>query len=134
MNAAQRLIQAAHPRVKGLQVALGHTLAFNIIQEEFVQVLHTGAGHWVAVSTTGCGPDEVGVFDSMSFYLSGALERQIAALLCTKHDVITVRYVDVRLLTQYTITFITLADSDSLRDRMGQLTVTYLHTYSTSNL
>ena len=94
VNAAQRLIQAAHSHVAGLQdVSLGLTLAFDVIQGEFVQVLHTGAGHWVTISTIGCGPAEVDVFDSLCPFLNGALERQIAELLCTEQDVITVRYV-----------------------------------------
>ena len=45
VNAGQRLIQQAHPHVQGLQdVSLGHTLVFNVIKGEFVQVLHTDAG------------------------------------------------------------------------------------------
>ena len=80
--------------MRGLQnVVFSHTLAFDVMQEEFVQVLHNGAGHWVTISTISCQTAEIDIFDSMSLALTGALERQIAALLCTQHDIITVRYV-----------------------------------------
>ena len=95
VNAGQKLIQQAHPHVHGLQdVALGHTLAFDVMKGEFVQVLHSGKGHWVTVSTIGCQTAEIDVFDSMCPALTGTLQRQIAALLCTQQDVITVRYID----------------------------------------
>lgn len=49
INAAQQLVKMAqkHPHVNGLQdAALAYTLGFEVIQEEFVQVLvlvlHTG--------------------------------------------------------------------------------------------
>ncbi len=50
---------------------------------EFVQILHTGRGHWVTVSTIGCQQAEVDIFDSASPALNSCLENQIAALLHT---------------------------------------------------
>ena len=77
----------------GLQdVALGHTLAFCVEPGEFVQMLHVGC-HWLTISTVGCSTGEVDVFDSGQPTLNGLPKNQIAALLCTKKDVITVRYV-----------------------------------------
>ena len=103
INAGQRLIQRTYPHVCGLQdIALGHTLAFDVMHGEFVQVLHTGKGHWVTISTIGCQAAEVDVFDSMCPALTGILQRQIAALLCTQHDVITVRYIATCSLTLHT--------------------------------
>ena len=40
-------------------------LGFHVIKKEFVQVLHTGRGHWVTISTIDCANGEVDVFDSM---------------------------------------------------------------------
>ena len=41
--AAQNLIKSKYPSVRGLHDAtLGQSLAFNVLQEEFVQILHTG--------------------------------------------------------------------------------------------
>ena len=49
---------------------------------EFVQVLHTGCGHWVAMSTIACKLGEVNVYDSMRPALTESLKRQISAILC----------------------------------------------------
>ena len=61
---------------------LVHTLAFEVKQEGFVQVLHNGGGHWVTISTLGCRNAVVEVFDSMCPVLTSALDWQIATLLC----------------------------------------------------
>lgn len=91
INEGQRLIKQEYPHVQGFQdVALGHTMAFSIEPGEFVQVLYA-VGHWVTISTIGCGPAEVDIYDSGSRVLNNKLQQQIAALLCTKHDIITVR-------------------------------------------
>ena len=66
VNAFQTLLKQQFPHLSGLQdVSLGLTLAFEIEASEFVQVLHTGSSHWVAISTIGCTPGEVDIFDSM---------------------------------------------------------------------
>ena len=83
VNAAQNLILQVHPHVCGFQnTNLGLTLAFNIMTSEFVQVLHNGCGHWVAISTIGCKLGEVNIYDSMRSALTESLKRQIPAILC----------------------------------------------------
>ena len=83
--------ETVYPYIQGLQnVALGHTLAFDVIQGEFIQVLHNGQGHWVTISTIGCQQAEVDVFDSLfadERELNKQLQSQIAALLHTDQDV-----------------------------------------------
>ncbi len=92
VNAAEALIKEAYPHINGFQdVSLGHTLGFDISRGEFVQVLHTRLGHWVAISTIGCQQVEVDVFDSMAPSLTKKMELQLAALRCTNRDAITVR-------------------------------------------
>lgn len=99
VNAAQTSIQAVHPSVSGFQdVSLGLTMAFSVMRKEFVQVLHTGGGHWLTISTLGCAAGEVDVFDSSSPHLSTSLKNQIAALLCTDQPAIQVRYVTISIL------------------------------------
>ena len=94
ISAGQQLIQQTFPHIRGLQdVSLAHTLAFNVEQGEFIQVLHNGHDHWVMVSTIGCGPAEVDIFDSLPPTLTGSLERQIAAILASEQDSIRVRYI-----------------------------------------
>ena len=61
--------------------------------KDFVQVLHTGGDHWVTVSTIGCKPGEICLYDSLARKPSKDLEAQIAALLCTKERSITIRYI-----------------------------------------
>lgn len=61
------------------------------MRTDFVQILHTGRGHWVTISTIGCSEAEVDIFDSARPALNSSLENQIAALLHTKQDAITVR-------------------------------------------
>ena len=52
--------------MRGLQnTLLGCTLSFNVIKNEFVQVLHSGGNHWLTVSTIGCKPSVVKVYDSL---------------------------------------------------------------------
>ncbi len=79
----------------GLQdVILGQTLAFQVMSgQDFVQVLNTGKGHWVTISTIGCQRNEVDIFDSLYPTLSSQLQMQISVLLCTKEKSITVRFV-----------------------------------------
>lgn len=94
INAGQQLIQTTYPHVDGLQdVNFGLTLSYSIKKGEFVQVLHTGFGHWVTVSTIGCSPAEVEVYDSMSPVLTGSMERQISAIMCAQQKAIAVRLV-----------------------------------------
>lgn len=38
---------------------------FSIVSSEFVQILHTGRDHWVCISTIGCSPGIVKLFDSL---------------------------------------------------------------------
>ena len=63
-------------------------MAFNIKRSEFVQVLRTGYGHWVTLSTYGCDFGVVNIFE------------QIAALLCLPSGIkeINVRYVYIIVL------------------------------------
>jgi hypothetical protein len=64
------------------------------MKEEFIQVLYTGRNHWVTVSTLGYGSDssQVDIFDSLPPKVTDSLQNQIAALLCTKEQNITLQY------------------------------------------
>ncbi len=85
VNAGQTLIKARFPNIHGFQdVSLGQTLAFDIMKEGFVQVLHTGRGHWITVSTIGCHTAEVDVYDSMPPSVNSSLQNQVAALFCSR--------------------------------------------------
>ena len=91
VTAAQKLIKKAYPHLGGLQdVMLGEILGFNFCTEEFIQILYTGSSHWVTISTIGCQSGCVDVFDNMTPSLTESMEMQIAALLHTDKEKITV--------------------------------------------
>ncbi len=66
-----RLINAAQAMLKeqcgipGLQdIMLSQTLSMNIMAGEFVQILNKGNYDWFTISSIGCEPGVVKVFDS----------------------------------------------------------------------
>ena len=66
IQAAQVLIQTRYPTMRGLQdPILGQTLTFDVIREEFVQILHSGGNHWITISTISCPPATVMIYDSL---------------------------------------------------------------------
>ena len=54
------------------------TSFFNVRTLEFIQLLHTGCGHWVAISTIVLKLDEVNVYYSTRHALTDSLKRQIS--------------------------------------------------------
>ena len=98
VNAAQRLLGKKMPTVTGFQdVVLGRTFSFNVQGDEFVQILHDGHGHWLTISTIGVNYPEVSVYDSMYPSTSTNAKNQIASLLATDHNQITLHYLDVQM-------------------------------------
>ena len=96
MNACQELIRGKYPNMLGLQdVTCGHALSYEVQTGEFIQIIHTGRGHWVTLSTIGCDNAELHVFDSITPVVSSCLNKQVASLLCSKADIITLRYVEL---------------------------------------
>ena len=57
--------QQHNPLIDGLQrLTLGRVRNFDIAGGEFVQILHTGTDHWLCISSIGCSPGVVHLFDS----------------------------------------------------------------------
>ena len=55
---------------------------FSVVSGEFVQILHTGHDHWVCVSSVGCPPGTVKLFDSLYHdIISQEFEDQVKDLL-----------------------------------------------------
>ena len=63
---------------------------------EFVQVLHTYGCQWITVSTVGCPPASIKVYDSAHGKLSSSTKKVIADLMMTEVTAISVYYVDVQ--------------------------------------
>ena len=71
------------------------TMAFAVQPLEFVQILNTGHGHWVTVSTIGVAHPTVCVYDSLYSSAGTRLEAQIASLIQTEEPEISLEFVDV---------------------------------------
>ena len=85
INAAQKLLKRGNPSLPGLQNDnLGQTNSFTVQTGEFVQMLHTGQGHWHVVSTIGTKHPVANIFDSMFHFCSDHSKVQIASILATK--------------------------------------------------
>ena len=60
------LLSSINPSIEGFQrPTLGPVRNFNIVGSEFIQILHTGNYHWVCVSSIGCLPAMVNLYDSL---------------------------------------------------------------------
>ncbi|XP_068673794.1 uncharacterized protein [Montipora foliosa] len=66
VQAVQVLLQELNPLLEGLQrPTLGPIRNFDVVSGEFIQILHTGSDHWVCVSSIGCLPGKVHLYDSL---------------------------------------------------------------------
>ncbi len=93
----QVLLSKAYPVVSGLQdTTLGSTLSFNIMKEEFVQVLHSGGNHWITVTNIGCPLSSIRVCDSLYANLPTQTKEQICALLFSEEPSIEIVYASVQ--------------------------------------
>lgn len=95
--ATQNLLKKQYPLIGGLQApALAQKLAMVPQPGEFVQVLHTHGCHWITVSTIGCPPASINVYDSSHGKLSSFTKKVVADLMMTKVTAISVHYIDVQ--------------------------------------
>ena len=98
VDAAQHLLEVmADGQCSGFQsVAVGLTMQFEIQQSEFVQILHCDSGHWLTISTSGCGLSEVLVYDSLYSGASRCVQCQIASLLSSPSSHVMLNFVDMQ--------------------------------------
>ena len=88
---------AAGHLVSGLQdTCKACTLSMDIKTGEFLQVLNVAASHWILISTINCPPGVVNVYDSGGRYTTSRNKEEIAALLHTGKDTITLHYMNVQ--------------------------------------
>ena len=65
---------------------LGRCRNFNIVFGEFIQFLHTGNSHWVCVSSVGCLPGIVNLYDSLYHnIIEEEVEAQVVDLVGEEH-------------------------------------------------
>ena len=61
--------------ISGYQrVSWGPVRQFEIMTSDFIQILHTGHHHWVCVSSIGCEPGVVHLYDSL---FSGVIDNDV---------------------------------------------------------
>ena len=97
INAAQYMLREQHPLIGGFQsTLLGDCLAMTAPTSEVVQILLICNDHWVAISTVGCQPSTVKVFDSLGGRLPKRSVKLVADLLQSKEEAITFAFVDVQ--------------------------------------
>ena len=83
VQAVQVLLQEENPLLEGLQrPTLGRVQNFDVVSGEFIQILHTGSDHWVCISSIGCLPGKVHLYDSLFHdVISQEIEEQTNDLL-----------------------------------------------------
>ena len=97
IRAAQFLLKEQFPHVGGLQSPLlGDKLAMEPQAGEFVQILCIRKTHWICVSTVGCEPSSINVYDSMQGRLDTHTRKLVADILQSKQQHIDIRYHDVQ--------------------------------------
>ena len=97
--AGQRQLQM-QTGTSGLQPTwLGQTCCYDIQKGDFVQVVHDGYGHWLTISTLGVGAGVIDVYDSLYESVSSYVENQVAAIVFTETEDITLNFIDVQKQT-----------------------------------
>ena len=96
IDAAQHLLKVlADDKFSGFQsVTVGVSMQFEIQEREFI---HCDSGHWLTISTIGCNPSEVFMYDSLYSGASECVQCQIATLLASSSSHITLKFVDVQM-------------------------------------
>ena len=75
-NALQVLLKQGSGMHGFQETTLGMTLAYDVLQGGFVQILHHGFGHWLTIITTeATSPTVVFVYDSMYTTISTNVKR-----------------------------------------------------------
>ena len=98
IDGGQKLLKQKYNHISGLRPSiLGEVLGYDIQKTAFVQVLHVGANHWICISSTGNPLTTINIFDSLpNTDIPARAKCQIAALLCTEEDTITLEFHDVQ--------------------------------------
>lgn len=97
IQAAQQLLKQQFPFIGGLQdPILQVARTFTVEKGEFVQILNLGSCHWLTISTVGCKPNQVKVYDSMHMPMSSSMKMTVAELLQTRCSQISVDHMNVQ--------------------------------------
>ena len=66
ISAAQNLLKIQNPHIGSLQFPLlANTMALEPQGGEFIQILNINGNHWITISSIGCEPGHINVYDSL---------------------------------------------------------------------
>ena len=102
INECQNILNCQFPRAHGLQnTLLGQNNMFNVYQTvPFVQVLHDGRLHWVAINTIGCKEGEIFYLDSLfNGRIADAVKMQICSIMCCSTPQLTIKVLSTQQQT-----------------------------------
>ncbi len=98
VTAAQMLLQKDFPQVNGLQeTTLAETGGWKILVTEGVQILNDSNQHWVCVSTIGCPPNTIDIYDSSFKKVTPNIIKQISLFLHCWAPYFTIRIISAQL-------------------------------------
>ena len=100
IQAAQLLIKSDSGllKVDGLQdTVCAQNMSFKATKGDMVQILHSGGNHWLTVSNVGAEADTIRVYDSLGTSLPFDTKKQIACLLKTENQKISIEYANVQV-------------------------------------
>ena len=89
-NLLRRQVGSLQPPVLATQLAMEPQGG------EFMQIVNIGTNHWITLSTVGCQPGHINVYDSLHMCLSTAVKELIADLIQWRGKEITINYCDVQ--------------------------------------
>lgn len=100
IQAAQLLMKSDSGllKVDGLQDTVrAQNMSFRATKGEMVQILHSGGNHWLTVSNVGAEANTIRVYDSLGTTLPFQTKKQIACLLKTENQTISIEYANVQV-------------------------------------
>lgn len=95
----QKMLRSQYAHADGLQDPLnGVKLKFRVYKKNpFVQVLHDGNYHWIAISTYHCQPGEVIYMDSLfSGVIAKHVKKQICSIIRYEKSPLTIKVIPVQ--------------------------------------
>ncbi len=97
INVGQKMLKSQFSAMNGLQnCLLVGAMSAEVPAGEFIQVILIGGNHWIAVSTVGCKPGHVLVYDSLHYRFSSHTHTIVADLLQTRSKQLTFDFVNVQ--------------------------------------
>ena len=100
VNPAQNILKLQFGGIAGWQQTLFEQAPskFAVIEDgkEFIQIILVGKSHWITVSSIGCGPGTLNVYDSLHSSIGSATVKQICSFWRCSTTVATIRFINIQ--------------------------------------